>query len=184
MKPILFLIPIIALTLTGLFFYYFLKKSSNKKVYHQLVYSIAALAFLFNLIWELIQIPLYKAASYSLDHIAFCVLASIADAILVMLLFFGSAVIFRNLFWIRDKKWHQILIIILIGGLGAVLGEMRHLSIGSWAYADAMPIIPLINVGLSPILQFMILPIVVYLVSFYILNKNTEDVLRNGNKQD
>ena len=112
MKPILFLIPIIALTLTGLLFYYFLKKSSNKKVYYRLVYTISALAFLFNLIWELIQIPLYKAASYRIEHIAFCVLASIADAILVMLLFFGSAVIFRNLFWIRDKKWHQILIII------------------------------------------------------------------------
>ena len=166
MKPILFLIPIIALTLTSILYYYFFKKTTNKKVYHQLVITIAALAFLFNLIWELIQMPLYKNASYSLEHIAFCGLASIADAILVMLLFFGSAVIFKNLFWIQDKKWQQIIIVILIGGIGAVLGEMRHLSIGSWAYADAMPIIPLLNVGLSPILQFMILPIVVYITSF------------------
>ena len=166
MKPILFLIPIIALTLTVIFYYYFFKKTTHKKVYHQLIFTIAALAFLFNLIWELIQIPLYKNGSYSLEHIAFCGLASIADAILVMLLFFGSAVIFKNLFWIRDKKWQQIIIVILIGGIGAVLGEMRHLSIVSWAYADAMPIIPSLNVGLSPILQFMILPIVVYITSF------------------
>lgn len=174
MKPILFLIPIIALTLTGILYYYFFKKTTNKKVYHRLVFTVGALAFLFNLIWELIQIPLYKNASYSLEHIAFCALASIADAILVMLLFFGSAVIFKNLFWIRDKKWQQIIIVILIGGLGAVLGEMRHLSIGSWAYADAMPIIPIINVGLSPILQFMILPIVVYIISFRISKTKQE----------
>ena len=174
MKPILFLIPIIALTLTSILYYYFLKKTTNKKVYHQLVFTIAALAFLFNLIWELIQIPLYKNGSYSLEHIAFCALASIADAILVMLLFFGSAVIFKNLFWIQDKKWQQIIIVILIGGIGTVLGEMRHLSIGSWAYADVMPIIPIVNVGLSPILQFMILPIVVYIISFRISKTKQE----------
>jgi hypothetical protein len=165
MKLILFLIPIIALTLTSILYYY-LKKTTNKKVYHQLVFTIVALAFLFNLTWELIQIPLYKNASYSLEHIGFCALASIADAILVLLLFFGSAVLFKNLFWIRNKKWQQIIIVILIGGIGAVLGEMLHFSIGSWAYADAMPIIPSLNVGLSPILQFMILPIVIYITSF------------------
>ena len=172
MTPILFLIPAIALTLTGILYYYFLIKASNKKVYNKVFFTIAALAFLFNLTWELIQIPLYKSASYSIEHISFCALASVADAILVLLLFFGSAVLFRNLLWIQEKKWQQMMMVILIGGTGAVLGEMRHLSIGSWAYADTMPIIPVVNVGVTPVLQFMILPLLVYIISFR-LYKNT-----------
>lgn len=55
---------------------------------------------------------------------------------------------------------------VLIGGAGAVLSEMRHLSLGSWAYDDSMPIIPLVNVGISPVLQFMLLPLLSYKLSY------------------
>jgi hypothetical protein len=59
----------------------------------------------------------------------------------------------------------------LIGSAGAVLAEIRHLSIGTWSYADAMPLIPVVHVGLSPVLQFTILPILIYSLSFKMLVK-------------
>ena len=124
-----------------------------------------------NLIWELVQMPLYKDALYDVRHIAFCALASVADALMVLLLYLAVALIFRNPLWIQHLKWQQIGIVILIGGIGAVLAEMRHLSLGSWAYADSMPIIPIVSVGISPFLQFMVLPLLIYFLSFLLLKK-------------
>ena len=56
----------------------------------------------------------------------------------------------------------------LIGGIGAVLAEAKYVKAGSWSYNDSMPIIPYTNVGLSPILQFIILPALIYFVSGYL----------------
>ena len=136
-----------------------------------MVFTITGIALLMNLIWELVQMPLYKDALYDVQHIAFCALASIADALMVLLLYLAVALIFRNPLWIRHLKWQQIGIVILIGGIGAVLAEMRHLSLGSWAYADSMPIIPIVSVGISPFVQFMVLPLLIYFLSFLLLKK-------------
>ena len=170
-KPVIFLIPVIALILTGILYFSFLKKATDKNAYNKFVIIIIVLSFLLNFAWELIQIPLYKDSFYSIGHIAFCALASLADAIMVLLLYFGFAAIFRNLFWIEHQKWNRIVMVILIGGTGAVLAEIRHLSIGTWAYSGLMPIIPVINVGISPVLQFMVLPLLIYFLSFYYLKK-------------
>ena len=168
-KPILFLIPVIAFVLTGLLYFFLLKKATDKKAFNRFVFTIAVLAFLLNFIWELIQIPFYKGSSYSTDHILFCALASLADAIMVLLLYFGFAYIFRNPFWIQHSKWQRIIIVILIGGAGATIIEFWHLSSANWAYSDSMSIIPVVNVGLSAVLQFMILPALVYFLSLYFL---------------
>ncbi|GAC1425596.1 MAG: hypothetical protein NVS9B7_07360 [Flavisolibacter sp.] len=61
----------------------------------------------------------------------------------------------------------MIAIVVLIGGMGAVLSEMRHLSLslGSLHYDHMMPVIPFVNVGVAPVLQFMILPVLIYILS-------------------
>jgi hypothetical protein len=64
----------------------------------------------------------------------------------------------------------------LTGGTGAVLAEVWQLSIGTWSYASAMPLIPVVNVGLSPVLQFMILPIFIYRLSFKMLVKKVDSI--------
>ena len=172
-KPVIFLIPLIALILVGILYFSLLKKATDKKAFNKFVFTIAVLSFLLNFAWELFQVPLYIPSFFSLEHIAFCALASLADVIMVLLLYFGFALIFKNLLWIQHLNWKRIVIVILTGGAGAVLAEIRHLSFGTWAYADSMPIIPAINVGISPVLQFMVLPLLIYFLSFYYL-KNYE----------
>ena len=124
------------------------------------------LSFLLNFAWELFQIPLYKNPVYDFKHIEFCALASLADVLMVLLLYFGIALMFKNPFWIEPLKLQKISIVVLIGGVGAVLSEMWHLSLGSWAYNNSMPIIPFVSVGIAPVLQFMILPLLIYFMSF------------------
>ena len=164
-KPIIFLFPIIALVLVTSLYFYFLKKAIDKVAFKKMMLVILVLGFILNFVWELVQMPLYKDAPYTTSHIAFCALASVADALMVLLIYLVLALIFKNPFWVQNIQWQRVVIVIVIGGVGAILSEMRHLSISSWAYDDSMPIIPMVNVGLSPLLQFALLPIVIYLLS-------------------
>lgn len=162
------LIPIIAALLDILLCVVLLRKTTHKKLFKRYILTVFLFAFLFNTAWEILQIPLYKEVVYSLNHILFCVLASVADAIMVLLFYFGFSLIYKNPLWIRKINPTKILFLIIAGGIGAVLAERRHLSIGTWSYAASMPIIPVVNVGLSPILQFMILPLFIYWMASYL----------------
>jgi hypothetical protein len=123
------------------------------------------------LVWELAQGPLYKGYEYDFQHIAFCTLASVADAIMVVLLYLGFAFILKDPFWIRELTLVRILLLMLTGGMGAIVAEMRHLSAGNWAYDESMPLLPFVNAGLSPVLQFTLLPVVIYYLSYRMLKQ-------------
>ena len=172
LNPLIFLIPVIALTLIVLLFIYLLKKADDTVVFKRFVFTTIVLVFLLNFTWEVIQMHLYKYASFDIQHIAFCGLASVADAIMVLLIYFVLALIYKEPFWIKHLNSKRTLITVLIGGTGAVFAEIRHLSQGNWKYASSMPIVPYVNVGLSPVLQFMFLPVLSYYLSFYFLKKN------------
>ena len=174
-KPIIFLVPVIVLILI-IVLYFYVVKTTDRKVFNEFFITVIIFAFFLNLAWELIQIPLYKNSSYDTNHIAFCALASLADVLMVLLLYLGLALIFKNPFWIKHLKPYQFALVVIAGGVGAVLSEMRHLSLGSWVYDNSMPLIPVVNVGISPLLQFMILPILIYFLSFKCLKKAYDKV--------
>ena len=170
-KPIIFLVPLVVLILISTLYIYVLKITTDKKAFNKFIFIMITLSFLLNFAWELFQIPLYQNPVYDFKHIAFCALASFADVLMVLLLYFVIALIFKNPFWVEPLKLHRIAIVVLIGGAGAVLSEIRHLSLGSWAYDNSMPIIPFVSVGVVPVLQFMILPLIIYFLSFNCLKK-------------
>ena len=166
LSPIIFLVPFIALTLVIFMFIYLAKIADDVPVFKYFVFTTGWVAFVLNFVWELAQMPLYKNAPYDLAHIAFCALASVADVIMVLLIYFCFALIYKNPLWVKTLTVSSIFLLILVGGLGAIVAEMRHLSAGNWAYDDDMPIIPIGNVGLSPLLQFMLLPTLIYYLSY------------------
>jgi hypothetical protein len=159
-------IPVIAISLDILLYAILLHKVAKKRIFKQYVFTLILAAFLLNAAWEVLQIPLYVGGMYSWSHILFCLLASLADAIMVVLIYFGFAIIYKNAFWIQSLNLSRVIFLIMTGGIGAVLAETRHLSIGTWSYAETMPLIPVVAVGLSPVLQFMILPLLIYIISF------------------
>ena len=150
---------------------FLLKKSDDKKIFKRYVLIMSAISFILNEVWELLQMPLYYSAFYNLGHIVFCTLAALADMIMVLLLYFSFGFIYKNLFWIAQRNWFKIFVVMLTGAVGAVLSEKRHLLLGSWAYDQSMPIIPFVNVGLSPVLQFFLLPVIIYFLSHIIISK-------------
>ncbi len=168
------IIPGIAVLLDILLYVFLLRHTTEKKIFSRFVITTILFAFLFNVAWEILQIPLFKGGVYEWQHILFCVLASVADVIMVLIIYFGFALIYKNALWIKNLNTNRIILLILTGGAGAILAEIRHLSIGTWSYADAMPLIPIVNVGLSPVLQFMILPILIYSLSYKTLVKKAQ----------
>lgn len=85
---------------------------------------------------------------------------------MVLLIYFGFALIYKNPLWAEELTASRILALMLVGSIGAILAEMRHVSAGNWAYDKSMPIIPIVDVGLSPVIQFMLLPPLIYYLSF------------------
>lgn len=171
LQPHIFLMPAIALTLVIIFYIILLKRLPNKTVFQQFVFITFLLSFLLNFAWEVIHGPLYTGFNYNISHITFCGLASVADAIMVLLIYFFLAFIYKNPLWIKHINFQRTLTLVLIGALGAILSEMRHLSIGTWSYTSSMPTLPFVHVGVSPVLQFMILPGFIFYLS-YLLSKN------------
>ncbi len=169
LKTTVLIVPVIALILIIILYTHLLKQSNNRSDFKRVSYYIMAFSFLLNYTWEVLQMPLYKDTAFDIKHIAFCGLASVADTIMVLLLYFGLATIYKQPFWIKHINIQRTLMLITIGAIGAILAEMRHLSQGNWVYASSMPILPFVDVGLSPVLQFMFLPFLSYYLSLYLL---------------
>ena len=167
----IFVVPTIALTAVVLLYLYFAKQVRDKKNYNNYIIGIAVIAFSFNFIWELAQGPLYEGFEYDWQHISFCALASVADMLMVLILLFGFGLVYKNVFWTRSMGINKIFPLIFIGSAGAILGEIWHTSRGDWVYAEAMPIVPWVNVGLSPLLQFAVLPYLIFVIGKNYINK-------------
>ena len=165
------IIPAIAILLDTVLYVFLLRNTNQKKMFRQIVVTTVLFAFFFNVAWEMLQMPLFKGGVYDWQHILFCVLATVADVIMVLIIYFGFALTYKNVFWVKNLKTNRIILLLLTGGAGAVLAEVWQLSIGTWSYAGAMPLIPVVHVGLSPVLQFMILPILIYRLSFKMVVK-------------
>lgn len=161
----IFIVPTIVLSVVGLLYFYFKGQLEHRKEYRRTVITIAATAFILNLIWEIAQGPLYGGFEYDLNHLSFCALASVADTLMVLILFFAFALIYKDVFWTGNKGIRRIGSLILVGGTGAIFAEIWHTAWGDWSYVETMPMVPLAEVGLLPVLQFALLPWLVFYTS-------------------
>jgi hypothetical protein len=85
------------------------------------------------------------------------------------LLYIGFAFILKDFFWIGDFKYKSMILAIIAGGVIVIIIEKSALLLNLWRYKEKMPKIPLLNVGLWPVLQLMILPMLTYFISYFML---------------
>jgi hypothetical protein len=168
LKATALIIPIIALITVIVLYVHLLKRSHNRGAFKRLVYLIVVSSFLLNFAWEMLQMSLYEGMKVTLQTAMFCGVASFADVTMVMMLYYAFAVVYKDAFWAQHFTPTRILLLIVVGAIGAFLAEMLHLSNGSWKYSESMPVLPIGNVGLSPVLQFIILPLLSYRISSFL----------------
>lgn len=88
-------------------------------------------------------------------------IASFKDGLMVVILYLAVGILMRNLSWGRKLNNKRLIILVVLGMVWAVGIEYHAVNVADrWAYAGSMPTLPVLNVGVLPILQMMILPAV------------------------
>ncbi len=116
---------------------------------------------LLNLVWESLHLPLYTiwadgTPKYLLFVVFHCtggdLLIALASLTLSLLLVVPTR-------WPEDKFGHVAAVAIAAGVGYTIFSEWLNLVVRkSWQYSELMPVVPLIDAGLSPLLQWMLIP--------------------------
>jgi hypothetical protein len=131
-----------------------------------------------NYTWELAQAPLFVGMESFAAMWWHCFVASLGDGIILLFL--------HGLGWATFKRWNwsfkpgiRQITFMLITSLGiAILIEWLAVhGLHRWAYADHMPRIPMLDVGMTPILQMLILPPLIFFLTHKFLPPNKVDTL-------
>ena len=125
---------------------------------------LAAITVL-NLLWEIIHMPLYTLWDIgSQAEIIFSVIHCTGGDVVIALCAITLALIWSGYSEWPVKRARRVFIVTLVLGF-AYTGFSEWLNIEirqSWAYSDLMPIIPFLGMGLSPALQWIVVPWVAY----------------------
>jgi hypothetical protein len=117
-----------------------------------------------SLVWEVLQLPLYTVWSDpSTERIVFalahCTLGDLLIGVSTLLLALLATQAMRPRQWAIARIG---LLLVLFGTSYTVLSERVNRVLGSWAYSPWMPIVPWLDVGLAPLLQWLIVPSVTW----------------------
>ena len=124
-------------------------------------FNVALFGFLLNYPWEFLQVPLFKgmATAPHWSAVRFCTRATLGDALIAVFAYWVVSAVIRRRRWITDPRWPQVAAFVGVGLLVTLLFERLATGpLDRWQYADAMPIIPLLGIGLAPLLQWLVLP--------------------------
>jgi hypothetical protein len=124
-------------------------------------YLVAVL--LGNLLWEMAQLPLYTLwRSGTPATITAAVLHCTAGDILIAIITLMTAlVVCGSSDWPRAGFARVALAAITLGVGYTIYSEYVNTVVRqSWAYADAMPQLPWIGTGLTPFMQWIVVPLI------------------------
>ncbi|HBO1414539.1 hypothetical protein [Pseudomonas aeruginosa] len=116
----------------------------------------------FNLLWEIGQLPLYTLwAEAPPSAIAYAVLHCTLGDILIGVLALLAALIATRAGALEQWRWWRIGTTAVGLGLAyTAFSEWLNTTVlMSWAYSERMPLTPILPLGLSPLLQWLVVPV-------------------------
>jgi hypothetical protein len=127
--------------------------------------AIFAVAVALNYLWELAHSPLYMGMGDFSRMWWHCLIASLGDGALVLLIFAAGAAVFRRWDWFVRPERYGVVLMLGAGLLIGIIVEWVAVHIlGLWGYTARMPVVPLFGVGLTPVAQMLVLPPVIFRV--------------------
>ena len=127
--------------------------------------DLLVLSFVAHFAWEILQAPLFASLSKT-DHfvgIAICLQATLGDLVIALAAFWCAAFIGKGRTWFVDGGASAIFVFYGVGLIATVGLEYLNTEItGRWAYDGVMPLLPILGTGLSPILQWVFVPTLVF----------------------
>ena len=127
--------------------------------------ALPLISFVLHALWERAHIVLYTDYDAMEGVLPVWLVATLGD-VLYTLVAVGAVSVLRKYKVIRVQQGSRCEygLFFLLGFGIALFVEYKALALHKWAYLPAMPLIPYLNVGLSPILQMtLLLPLSVFL---------------------
>tara|TARA_R110000772_G_scaffold36147_2_gene86768 strand:- start:781 stop:1269 length:489 start_codon:yes stop_codon:yes gene_type:complete len=119
-----------------------------------------------NLVWEFVQMPLYTIwAEDTWGEIIFAAFHCTGGDILIAMSALMLALMLAGQGWpYMAQSRQQVQLLAVSIGLGyTIFSEWLNIVIReAWAYSDLMPIVPIVDAGLSPLLQWIVIPLVAF----------------------
>jgi len=115
---------------------------------------IFVISLILNYIWESMhEAFLYKVFKCDAElYIVMILKAAVVDASIVLGIYLGVAVFWKDILWILSMKRNQLYAASIAGIIIAVIIEYRSaLLLKTWSYLPAMPTI--FGIGLTPLIQ-------------------------------
>jgi hypothetical protein len=118
-----------------------------------------------NLLWEMAHVPLYTlwiTASWS--EITYAVLhCTVGDVMIAGVCLLLSLAVVGNTSW-PAERYRAVAAATLLLALGyTVFSEWLNTEVrGTWAYQEAMPRLPGLGTGLTPALQWIVVPVLAF----------------------
>ncbi len=133
---------------------------------------MAFLRFLFSLFlvstalhfgWEISQMGYYSFSVPSLAGYAAFIkehwIVSGKDGLITVALYLLVGMLVKNAGWGKRFNRQRLMFLVVLGFLWAVGVEYHATEIAHrWAYGLSMPMIPILNVGVAPVLQMVVVP--------------------------
>lgn len=115
-----------------------------------------------HLAWEIAQLPLYTIWSEPLPKKAFAIAhCTIGDLMIAGLSLIAALALAAKPDWPRSGSREVWLLVLVSGVAYTVYSEWLNVNVrGSWAYVTLMPMLPILGTGLTPLLQWIVLPTV------------------------
>jgi hypothetical protein len=118
-----------------------------------------------NLIWETAQLPLYTIwRKGNGSEISFAVLHCTAgDVLIAGASLFGALLLLGSARWPNDRYLAVAMLTIIAGIAYTVLSEWLNTQVrAGWTYSELMPTLPVTGTGLSPLAQWIVIPIAAF----------------------
>jgi hypothetical protein len=139
---------------------------TNRRISRIPEISLCLWSFFLNFFWEVVQTYFYTLKDSPFRTMLYgWIHCTLGDVLLTLLSFWVVSIFSCNRRWSMKLNRLNFIGFIMIGIIGTVISERVNVHIlKSWAYNQSMPIIPWLNVGLTPILQWVIIPPVAILL--------------------
>jgi hypothetical protein len=104
-----------------------------------------------------------------------CTRAAMGDVGIILVIYVTSALVGGGLRWGLRGRSSMFATTAVVGLAYAVLVEDLGLAAGRWSYTERMPVMPVLGVGLWPLLQMTLLPPLLFIFAKWWVARNLAD---------
>lgn len=123
--------------------------------------GIVIYAFLLNFVWEMLQVPFYAGVGQMphWDGVKMCLEATVGDVGFALVAYWATSFAARSRYWFVEPSVSQMALFIAVGMALTIGFEYYYMNVGlRWTYSGLMPVVPILNIGAGPLLQWLVIP--------------------------